>query len=768
MSKKSRIVAAALRAIGATRRALTLAALGVGWLAAGLPFAAQAQTPAPANATRPKVCLVLSGGGARGAAHVGVLKVLEELRVPVDCIVGTSMGSIVGAAYASGRSVAALERAMAALNSDALFVDEPPRHERPLRRKADDERDYVGPELGASLSRGLMLPKGAVGGTALEAVLRGLMQSHAPLAFDALPTPFRAIATDVTTGDLVVFSRGSLPLAVRASMSVPGLVAPTEVDGRLLVDGGLVRNLPVDVARAMGAEVVIAVNLGTPLMKRDQITSALSVSSQMLNILTEQNVQASLKQLTARDVLVSPQLGDASATDFASMSRLVPLGELAARAVADALRQWGVSEASYARWTQARGASMARAEAQAKAAGPLAEVRIVGTQRVNPEAILAALHTRPGEPLDKAVIDADLRRLYGWGDFEALSYATSERDDGLLVVTVDVREKTWGPNYLRMGLGLQAQLGGNSSFDLLLSLRRTWMNALGAEWRSELQMGHVGLLSTEWHQPFTTNRVWFGAAGARLVRAPVNVFEGDQQVAQFTTQTLAASLDLGVNLNPSTELRVGLDRGRLRVDESVGNTGLASGQRVSLAAARVQLHMDTRDAGHFAREGARVALDVRAGVPALGAASRYVRWQVAGRQAWADGASVYSLAGAAGGAFDTGGADALPVHEYFTLGGPLTLSAYPTGRFVGPSFRHASLSYARRVVETPMLRGAYLGLRLDAGRIGASNLATDAQRTLTSAGLFLGLDSPLGPLYFGVGFAPGGQRAASIWLGPPR
>jgi NTE family protein len=241
---------------------------------------------AAAMPSRPRVGLVLSGGGARGAAHIGVLKVLEDLRVPVDLVVGTSMGSIVGAAYATGMSVAEMEQAIAQITTAKLFTDNALRADKSLRQKTDDLTPYLIPELGIGAD-GVQLPKGLVTGIALEGELRQLVQIANVRSFDELPIPFRAIATDIGTGEMVVLKEGSVVRAIRASMSVPGAVAPVTIGKRQLVDGGLVRNLPVDVARAMGADIIIAVNLGTPLLKPEEVTSVLSVSLQMINILTE-------------------------------------------------------------------------------------------------------------------------------------------------------------------------------------------------------------------------------------------------------------------------------------------------------------------------------------------------------------------------------------------------------------------------------------------------------------------------------------------------
>ncbi len=303
--------------------------------------------------THPRICLVLSGGGARGAAHVGVLKVLEELRVPVHCIAGTSMGAIVGASYASGMSTQDMLAEMAQITSERLFTDKPPRADQPMRVKADDSLPLAAPELG--LNNGtLTMPKGLVSGVALEGELRRLVRVRDARRFDQLPIPFRAVATSLGDGQMVILDRGLLSTAMRASMAVPGLIAPLKAGERLLIDGGLVRNLPVDVARAMGADVIIAVNLGTPLLRPEQIEGLQGVSMQTLGILTEQNVRLSLQQLRPQDVLIEPALGDFSAADFDHLVKAVPFGEAAALQAAPRLQALALPAAEFAQLRQSR------------------------------------------------------------------------------------------------------------------------------------------------------------------------------------------------------------------------------------------------------------------------------------------------------------------------------------------------------------------------------------------------------------------------------
>jgi NTE family protein len=398
----------------------------------------EAQSNASAGPLRPKVCLVLSGGGARGAAHVGVLKVLEEMRVPVDCITGTSMGSLVGAAYATGMSVPEMQDLLASISTQLLFREKPPRQEQSIRRKLDDRFDYVGPEMGLR-DWNIELPKGIISGVQLETVLRALARAKGYQRFDDLGIPFRAVATDLVTGKAVVFADGELANVMRASMSVPGVIAPAEFEGKMLVDGGITNNLPIDVARAMGADVVIAVNLGTPLAPREQLNSVLGVSGQVINILTEQNVQASLATLKPTDILILPALGDFSAADFDHLPQTVPIGAAAARKVADQLARLSLPEAEYAA-LRARQIFAAAPDTR-----PIDEIRFVNLQRVNADAAKAVMDTKEGQPIDQKVLDADMRRLYGTGDFEHVNYRIIE-EPGRRVLAVDAVEKSWGPN----------------------------------------------------------------------------------------------------------------------------------------------------------------------------------------------------------------------------------------------------------------------------------------------------------------------------------
>jgi NTE family protein len=713
-----------------------------------------AQTgPAPQANPRPKIGLVLSGGGARGAAHVGVLKVLEEMRIPVDYIAGTSMGSIVGGSYATGMPIPEMEKELARIRTVDLFTDTPPRKDIPVRRKQEDRQIFFGPEFGFN-KWALQLPKGAISGIALEAELRKLVPLKGPRNFDELPIPYRAVATDIVSGLPHVFVSGEVAVAMRASMSIPGAVSPAEIGGNLYVDGGLVDNLPVDVARKMGADVVIAVNLGTPLMTRDQITSIVGVVGQMINILTEQNVRASLASLKPEDILILPELGNFSATDFDNLPKTVPIGEAAARKVADRLARYSVSPEEYAAWK-------AKREAENPASGrKIDEIRVEGVNRVNPEVIVSTMDTSVGDPVDQDVIDADLRRIYGRGDFEHLGYRVID-EQSRRILAVDATEKSWGPNYLRFGLGLSTDFQGETYFNLLARYRSTWMNKLGGEFRADAQIGQVNKLAAEFYQPLTPNAYFFVAPNASVQSYPINLFSDGVKIAQYNVRSAQAGLDLGSQFTKYGELRVGATVGQLKFDLDSGSLFFPRSETVQQGAFVGKLYVDQIDSLRFPRSGYVGTARVYASRSALGADDQYTKWDFDFAGAGSLGRHALALGVRAGGKI---GSDPLPFYDQFQWGGFLQMSGYRIGEILSQQLQFARLVYTYKLADIPLLEGVYVGASAEAANVTKAAVPGGPSGFLKSGSLFVALDSPIGPIYFAYGKAFDGAAPSSFYF----
>lgn len=722
-----------------------------------VPAAPSAQTPtaAPAAQARPKIGLVLSGGGARGAAHIGVLKVLEELRVPVDVIAGTSMGSIVGASYASGMTVPEMEEAIARITFQQLFTDTPPRQDAPMRIKADDFLPLASPQVGIS-REGVSLPKGVISGVALEAELRSLVRIRGFRKFDDLPIPFRAVATNLGDGRMYVFDRGELPMAMRASMAVPGLVAPLSIDGNLLVDGGLVRNLPVDIARAMGADVIIAVNLGTPLLKPEQIDGLFGVSMQMINILTEQNVGQSLAQLTDDDVLILPELGNFSSGDFDNLIKTVPIGEAGARKMADKLRRYALPPAEYA-------ALRARQAAPPAGGGPvIAKIVVEGNKRVSQAVIAESMRTRAGEPVDQDTLDADMRRIYGRGDFEAVRPDVRE-ENGENVLVVNVSEKSWGPAYGRFGLELEANLGKQSRFDLLGSFRWTWLNSFGAEWRNDIALGNSVIWSSSFYQPLSEKQYFFVEPRLLYSNTPYDLYIDNQRVAEFRDKVYGVGFDVGANFIRFGEARIGAFYGRRAFTLEAGPLLVPEDPGFAVGLAYAGVRIDQLDSISFTRSGYFLSADLESSRTELGAVENYNKYELQGRGALSYGRHSLQMVVRGGGSL---GGNELPDYANFQLGGFLNMSGYAQGQLLGPRYLYGRIGYLARIAEIPLFEGAYAGAAFEVLRM--PQLVTfNQERTYDTGTLYVGVDTPLGVLYLGYGYADSHNTAVYLYLGKP-
>ena len=738
-----------------------MAVLVAGLAAAAITGAQPAVTPtipvAAASGSGPRIGLALSGGGARGLAHVGVLKVLEELRVPIHCVTGTSMGAIVGGTFAAGRPPVEMEKIVLAADWDEIFRDRPPREEIAVRRKVDDYKTLFAPEFGVK-DGGLALPKGLIAGVSIESFFRSLATpAFGVTDFTKLPIPFRAMGTDIETGESVVLDHGSLAQAMRASMSVPGALSPVEIDGRLLVDGGIANNLPIDEARNLCADVIIAVNISTPLMKRKDITSALSVTGQLVNFLGKQTVDAQIRSLGEKDVLIAPDLGDISAAKFDRSAEAIAIGEKATRALADKLTRYSLPPGQFA-------ALRATQVAEVKALGTVDEIRVEGLERTNPAVARALVESKPGEPLSEEKVGADLRRIYGTRDYESISYRIVGGDTGPRAMIIEPKEKSWGGDYLRFGLALASDFQGDNQFNVLAQYRRTWLNRLGGEWLLEGQIGQDTHLFTEFYQPLNEAGQWFVAPSLLVGQQSRGVFVGEDKVADYLTSVVQGGLDVGAVLGTWGQLRGGAVWSKVYARVDTGSSLLPT-IRETTAGLRVGIFVDQTDQAFFPTQGYALLANGYAAMQSFGSAQDYQKLDgvVRGIRSWGP----HTLNATASGG--TSLSSDMPAFESFTLGGPQRLSAYRVNEFAGRQFAFGRLMYYRRVFPLPDLLGSgvYVGGSAEVGRISDRADGLPSPGTLWSGSAFLGADTFLGPAYLGVGVGASGRWSLYLLLGAP-
>ena len=715
----------------------------------------------PARRADPKIGVVLSGGGARGLTHIGVLKVLEEMRVPIDYITATSMGSIVGGLYATGVSASDMERLVTSLDWPAFFSDQPPRRELSVRRKLEDALYTIPLELGFR-DFSFKLATGALTGQNLELLLHGLTWREDDIgSFDNLPIPFRAVATNLVDGREVVFDHGPLYIAMRGSMSIPGIFAPLDLDGRMLGDGGLVKNLPVDIIKSMGAEVVIAINIGTPLMTREQLSSFFGVAEQSINILTEQNVRAQRALLVPpRDVLIEPDLGDLSAADFNKGARFIALGEKAARASADALSRYALSADDYAAYRLAlrrpqRTRRIRSSSSPASAAPRSPTPRSCRRRSISSRARRSIF--RRHRPISPRSTDAATSR----GSTTSSSVQPPQRG-----VQFVVAEKPWGPDYLVFGVGFSSDTQGENTFGLRTRYKRTWLNSLGGEWINDIALGTTNYLRSELYQPLNLAQTVFAAPYAGIGTTTENIFAQGIKVAEYRVLDERVGIDLGLRIR-----QLGRRAGRA----VVCSRARRSGGRLAAISGNVAGRMGTR-APRPHRYAGQCVLSAPRLAPYVRRLHRYAAATRRGSQSVARASSTCtSRSRSATRTRSTSGCGS-PEPTFsiptllgnFRLGGFLEISGLRYRELEGSYLGRARAVFLHRMGALPVFGNTYyLGGSLEAGNVWQQRSAISFGDTIKAGSVFFAADTPFGPFYIAWGHTNRGDSTWYLLLGRP-
>jgi len=498
-----------------------------------------AQNPQPASPpARARIGLALSGGGALGLAEIGVVQWLDENHIPVDRIAGTSMGAIIGVMYASGMSPAEIQQFAETVDWDQVLLPEPTYREASYRRK-QDRRDYQ-IEAALGLKHGLSGPNGFNPGLGIGLLLDRIAFPESGIAsFDDLPIPFRCVATDMLSGDRVVLHDGFLPRAVRASMAIPGVFTPVEINGRVLADGGMVENIPVETVRAMDSSpvVVIAVDLRVPLGNRQQLDTLTGVLARALDVTLLQNERRSLALANAT---ITVDTGDFSAADYSRdrLRELIRLGYQSASAQSAALLPYAIKDdAEWQQYLAARSARKRPRPAQVQS------LQVEGGDSDTNARLQQTLKPFTHAPLDLPKLENQLTEIAGQGEFDRLGYEGFTQD-GVTALRVTAHEKTYGPPFVDLAVNVDGS--GVAAFDFSAGARITFMDVEhhGGEWRNDLMLGSSNLFATEFYQPLGNSHI-FVAPYAFASKLPRNAFSGETRVAVFGDERAGGGFDLG-------------------------------------------------------------------------------------------------------------------------------------------------------------------------------------------------------------------------------
>ncbi len=723
------------------------------------PCAAGAAVQEPGALERPRVGLVLSGGGARGLAHVGVIEVLEELRVPVDVITGTSMGAIVGGLYASGLPADSIRLLVSSVDWEQILTDAPPRSALDFAHRARQRRDTVEIEVGLTRA-GLELPQGLISGQELGLLLRRITLPVATVdEFARLPIPFAAVATDIVTFEEVVLDTGDLVGSMRASMAIPVAIAPVEIDGRLLVDGGLVDNLPVDLARRMGADVVIAVDVTPPLLGRDEMAGLVGVTQQIARRLGHEGVE---HQFASADVGIAPDLEEIGVFDFRQADEILLRGSRAARAHAPSLAEWSLAPDAYENHRAARALRRPRPPAE------LTGVKIHGPDWLDDRLALSRVDPELVPRFDPDLAERTAGRVYAIGELERVGYDL-EPATAAPVLVIEAHDKPRGPHLLLFGIDLSMDSAGEASprlgFDGIVSYVRTRIGARAAEWRVDLRAGVTSGVETAFRQPLDFAGRWFVEPSALAVQVQHPLFPNEAAGTEYDTHRILTGFEVGRALGLSGEVRAGVRGGRETSEldpEAPGLTDRFPTVAENAAELRASIVVDRLDAVGIPRHGIFASVTARASREELGAERSWTTAAVDGRAYWSRGPHTLFARGEAGGSSP---ADRLPVHEEFLLGGFGSLAGYGDRELRGEAFAVARAGWLRRVAELPpAFRAVVVGIWGEAGDAWDPSLdeELDIRLAVTAA---LGVETLLGPIFLGWSRAESGRGRVTLSLG---
>jgi NTE family protein len=675
---------------------------------------ASAVTPAPttpaASIGRPPVGVAFGGGSARGIAHVGVIRWFEEHRIPIDLAAGTSMGGLIGGSFATGMDADELAEMVASLNWDMLFGASSFEFKN-IRRKAD-ARDFPS-RLEFGLKRGIVPPTSLNNGEQVDLLLGRITAPYYDLqTFDDLPTPFRAVAVDLISASEVVIDHGSLAAAMRATMSLPLIFPPVDLDGRLLVDGGAMNNVPADVVRAMGAERVVAVNVGDLSDREAVSTTMLGLAGATLDAMMRASTREAMK---AADVVINVPLTQFGSLDWRRSSDLIEEGYRAAESMRDQLLPLAVSEAEYAAWLKGRDARR-RSELPQPAFVTLEGFGTTDARRMQ---TLLARHV--GVPLDSEALQEDLAMTSGLDRYETVTWHIIARPDGERGILVRARPKTYAPPFLMLGLNLENTT--SDDFNITLTGRYLTYDLLGSgsELRLDGTLGSDPALGFEYYRPIWSTALFVAPYGLVFNRT-LNVIDDDAVIARYGTVTSQVGVNIGANLGRESDVRLGVAVGRLNADIKVGDPGLPSIEGKETVA-KLAWRYDGQDSpvipsgGTYATSSLRYVFDgpeVTPPLPTNRSSIGLTQMEASGSSFWTHQERGRPFAAVGfGTSFDK---DPLPTDQ-FAMGRPLRLGAYDLGELRGDHYYAVNGGYLYTIGRLPDFMGGpiYAGGWLELG-----------------------------------------------------
>ncbi|PKI16998.1 patatin-like phospholipase family protein [Colwellia sp. 12G3] len=710
---------------------------------------------------RDKIGLVLSGGGAKGTAHIGVLKVLEQHNIPVDYVVGTSIGAYVAGMYALGYDVDEIETIMLGLPWSDGYSDFIPRESLFYASKQHRDRYNLSIRLGYSDGE-FKVPHGLLLGQSAYQILQRSTDTVSSFAsFDDLAIPYRAVASDIATAQMVVLDSGSINQAMQASAAVPGIVAAVVIDGKTLVDGGITNNMPIDVVKAMGADIVIAVDIGSPLAGQSELTSTVSVLNQLSTILTNNTSLAKKALLTDKDVLLRPAIDDLSTTDWSVMPQALVLGEQEANAQSAALMKLSISDNDYQAYQNQK--KMKARKWFDELPKHIIEIKIRNNSKVENDIIHLHFAVKLGEELSKEALDLAIDRVYALDKFEQVTVEFNDSEQGRVLI-LHTQAKSWGPNYFDFGFNLKTDFSDQSITSINMSYLMTEVTSNGGRWLNELELGWETLLASEFHQPINKEQDLYTRARVSFAQ---DKWEKTRLRPELRNDYYLGKLALGYNYSFKGIIELGAvaQTGDLSIDEA-GTDDFDYETYGSF----LTFGYDTLDSINFPTDGNKLLIEVQwlkdKYSPKLTAAEHDKTLAFTLDWRGAIGFRGHTFVGITSFATIDNETD-FSVHVT-ELGGFLNLSGYQQDALIGVHKVFAAVVYQYDLGrDVPGGSGLpiYLGTSLETGNVWTVDETVKYSDLINSGSIYLGTDTSFGPAALGIGFATGGEYSFFLSVG---
>jgi NTE family protein len=654
-------------------------------------FGSAQNPPTTGSGQRPKVGLALQGGGALGLAHVGVITWLEEHHIPVDYVAGTSMGGLVGGVYATGHNAAEMRHIVQGIPWDEVLSPRTSFQDLSFRRK-EDERDYPN-TLEFGIRKGLQFPEGLNSGQQVTLILDKIAAPYSEIkSFNDLPTPFACVASDLVSGKQKIFRSGSLSLALRSTMSLPGIFTPVRTKDAIYADGGLLNNLPVDVAKEMGADLTLAIRLAEAPTTPDASLSSFSVLGDSLSVMINAN---ELHNIETADILVSVPLEKYGALDFDKADQIIKIGYDAAAAKAKVLMTLAVDDATWKQYLADR--------ASRRRDNPVPTfVEVTGVSGYTAERVQKQMADLVGKPLDFDQLDQEIMRLKGTGRFSSLSYQFVERD-GKQGVLVKAEENTIGRTVIRPLILVDGSSLKNVTFSLGARVTLIDFGGYRSEWRNDFILFSDYGLRSEYYHPFTPLAHWFVAPRGLADNAPFYLYNENKLTAIYRQTNVGGGIDFGYQFGNTGELRVGYEGGWKHFSPQIGNQNELPTFSGAYGDTRIQYKLINFDDPVIPRAGQNLQADFFWTNASPLALKPFPVAEIASQNFFRlnEPTSVF-INGFAGTTFDyynTG----LP---QFSLGGSQRLVAYGINELLMDKYFLFQLGYLRQLAKLPPLLGS--------------------------------------------------------------